>query len=180
MSADGRVEILTDRFRLRELTLGDVTDRYLAWLDDGDARKYIAAAKTANDLATLRRFVAERSNRDDVLFLGIFGKATGLHIGNIKFEPVDHVRSYAVMGILIGDPDFRGKGVTAEVLTATGWWLHQRLHIDQIVLGVHRDNHRAIRAYEKVGFVVETTPFIPETADTTTMVWRLPKAQTSR
>ena len=158
---------------MRELGLGDVGERYLGWLREPDAKKYIAAAAVTTGLEDLRRFVLERANRHDVLFFGIFDRSTGVHIGNIKFEPVDSELGYAIMGVLIGDPAYRGTGVTPEVLRSTAAWLKKNRGINEIVLGVSRDNRGAIRAYEKAGFSVAPTPYIQGRADTLTMVWKL-------
>jgi len=92
--------------------------------------------------------------------LGIFDKVSGIHIGNIKFEPLDFIKGYAIMGILIGDTYWRGKGVAGEVLKATGEWLLENRSIRQMLLGVAVDNTSAIKAYEKVGFVITDTPHI--------------------
>ena len=168
------VEIDTSRFVLRELTPGDVSQRYLSWLSDPDAKAHIRGATSTRTLDDLRTYVEERSGRDDVLFLGVFDKATGWHIGNVKYEPVDSRRGYAIMGMLIGDPGYRGKGVATEVLRASGRWLKERRGIREIVLGVHRSNPAAIHAYEKAGFRVAHTPHIPHVdADSVTMVWVL-------
>jgi ribosomal-protein-alanine N-acetyltransferase len=78
------------------------------------------------------------------------------------------------MGILIGNKEYRGKGVTPEVLNATANWLKQHKHIRQIVLGVAANNHAAIRAYEKVGFIISKTPFVSQPLnDCITMQWVL-------
>ena len=168
------VEIITGRFLLRSLQVADVSERYAGWLTDATARRYIVAAASQPDLAALRRYVEERSGRDDVLFLGIFERSSGSHLGNIKYEPVDSERGYAIMGILIGEVDWRGKGVATEVLSASAQWLRQHRGIRQIVLGVAKSNLEAIRAYEKVGFVEEATPFIPAVpAENSTMIWHL-------
>ena len=168
-----KVEIISERFLARELGVEDVTERYLAWLGDPDARKYIAAAAVTNGMSDLRRYVQERTNREDVLFLGIFDKATGTHVGNIKFEPIHPDLGYAVMGVLIGDPAYRGKGVTSEVLLSTAKWLKEHRNIRQILLGVSKENLGAIRAYEKAGFAIERTPYLPSSPESITMVWNL-------
>jgi ribosomal-protein-alanine N-acetyltransferase len=166
--------IETDRFVLRPLTEADATERYWQWLQDGDARKYIAAAPSTRDLSDLRSYIAARVHRADVLFLGIFDKATGQHVGNIKYEPVDSARGFAIMGVLLGEPDYRGTGVVPEVLKATAGWLKANRGIREIVLGVAAENQAAIRAYEKVGFQLAPTPFIPAPAPgALTMVWSL-------
>ncbi len=79
-------EIFTDRFILRPLNINDVSESYAGWLSDNKTSQYI---KTKINLTDLRLYVAERSGREDALFLGIFVKNTKFHIGNIKFEPVD-------------------------------------------------------------------------------------------
>lgn len=169
-----RVEIETERFLLRELTEADVTFRYLGWLANPEAQRFIVAAQQTHKLSILAEYVRQRSNRPDVLFLGIFEKSSRLHIGNIKYEPVDSAHGYAIMGILIGDPDYRGKGVATEVLRASGQWLKSNRAIAQILLGVSVDNPSAIQAYKRVGFVEMDSPHIKKTSpDTMTMGWML-------
>ncbi len=163
----------TPRFHLRPLREEDVSERYLGWLRD--ASEFISVTtRPAQELADLREYVRARRGRDDVLFLGVFDRHTGMHIGNIKFEPVDPVRGFAVMGILIGDGDYRGKGVAAEVLAVTAGWLRELRNVNQIALGVSVKNQAAIRAYEKVGFARVDTQLIEKShPDQVVMVWRL-------
>ncbi|NHQ59243.1 GNAT family N-acetyltransferase [Chlorobium sp. BLA1] len=169
--SDYPLEVHTERFLLRTLTVDDVNERYAGWLRDSLTSEYITAKL---DLADLKAYVLELSRRRDVIFLGVFDKNTGLHIGNIKYEPVDPEQGYAIMGILIGECDWRGKGVAAEVLNATADWLQKYHNIKQIILGVSRSHTAAITAYQKVGFVEESTPFIPIVLpENMVMVWHL-------
>ena len=164
----------TERFHLRALTVDDVTERYVDWIRDTAEHISVTSPRPARELPELRDYVRARIGRDDVLFLGIFDKATGVHIGNLKFEPIDTARKFAVMGILIGAREYRGKGVAAEVLTAASTWLRDHFGINQIVLGVSVRNPGAIHAYEKVGFELAETPLITKShADQVTMVLRL-------
>lgn len=153
-----RADISTDRFHLRELTADDVTQRYLQWFRNADAKKFIAASASTQELSDLRDYVLTRIGRPDILFLGIFDKANGAHIGNIKYEPVDRVAGVAVMGILIGDASYRGKRVATEVLRATAFWLEANCGITKVALTVHAGNISAIRAYRAVGYKVAQSP----------------------
>ena len=172
------MEISSHRFILKPLSVDDVSERYVGWLGDHDARRFISAAATQPTLEELRQFVRERSGREDVLFLGIFEKATGMHIGNIKYEPVNSELGYAIMGILVGERAWRGKGVATEVLLASADWLSRNRTIRQIVLGVSRANTAAILTYQKVGFVEASTRFIPTVSpENLTMVWNLKESQ---
>ncbi len=167
-------ELRTERFVLRPLTEADATPTYLGWLRDPVAEKYIQASATTHELEDLRSYIRARQNREDVLFLGIFEPESGRHIGNIKFEPIDEAAGYAVMGILIGDVQWRGQKVTPEVLRATGAWLREHRQIRQMVLGVSASNTAAIRAYEAVGFIKAASPWLPISDETSlSMVWEL-------
>ncbi len=157
MVSDFPMVIETDRFLLRELTVDDVSARYLGWLGDSAAKKWISAAESTRGLADLREYIQQRVGREDVLFLGIFSKTDKLHIGNIKYEPVLIDDGSAEMGILIGDIAFRGKRVFAEVLEASTEWLSRHRKIRRIYLGVERENLSAVNAYQKAGFVAVPT-----------------------
>jgi ribosomal-protein-alanine N-acetyltransferase len=145
----------TNRFFLRELAVEDVSSRYLGWLCDSAAKKWISTAESMRGLSDLREYVRQRAGREDVLFLGIFSKVDGLHIGNIKYEPILENERWAELGVLIGDPEFRGKRVFAEVLAASAVWLKVNRQIERIRLGVELENLSAVTAYQKAGFVVE-------------------------
>ena len=150
--------IETKRFLLRPLTVADVTHRYLNWLQNEESNRFIVTVSSKHTLDSLKAYVKERANREDVLFLGIFLKNSNLHIGNIKFEPLNQVNGTSIMGILIGEPDWRGRGVAAEVSNACAEWLYENYSINQIHLGVDRDNLPAIRAYFKSNFrIVQDT-----------------------
>ena len=145
--------ITTQRFLLKPLTIDDVDHRYLSWLNL-KASSYIEYAKSHPSIEELKNYVGERENRQDVLFLGIFTKELQ-HIGNIKYEPIDSKSKSAVMGILIGDNNWRGKGVATEVIEASGDYLAEQYGIKTILLGVDENNKAAVAAYHKVGFRVK-------------------------
>jgi ribosomal-protein-alanine N-acetyltransferase len=165
----------TPRFTLRTLRVADVSTRYLSWLSDERVLRFINGATGDNHLDELKCYVAQRERRDDVVFFGIFTHA-GEHIGNIKYEPVHSVCGVAVMGVLIGEVAWRGKGVAGEVIQASAKWLSEYRGVSLIALGVDRNNLPGIRAYEKLGFVDENCDLV--TVDpmvARVMVWHLPK-----
>jgi [ribosomal protein S5]-alanine N-acetyltransferase len=173
MRMDRPVRIVTERFFLRELTPRDASGRYLAWLRDPAVARFIASASDTPGLDTLREYINARCSREDVLFLGIFDAVSALHVGNVKFEPLDVAAGYAVVGILIGEPAYRGVRVGYEVLQATGRYLKDVCGIKEVALGVHEANAGAIRSYSRVGFKVAATPHIPAPqTGSLTMVWR--------
>ena len=152
--------INTERFQLKTLTVDDATEEYLSWFSSSkEVGEYIAYAKTNADINKLRQYVKEREDREDVLFLGIFTDS-GQHIGNIKYEPINLIDQSATMGILIGNKEWRGKGVATEVIKDSGKYLKENYKIKYIDLGVNKDNIAAVSAYKKMKFkVIKKTDF---------------------
>lgn len=146
------IEIKTSRFILKELTLKDATPRYLEWLTDDTAERFIISAKETQKLSELKDYIHQRVLDKNCLFLGIYTLSDNEHIGNIKYEPINQSLREATMGILIGETKWRGKGVAKEVILASAEYLNNNLNISKVILGVESDNFPAITAYEKMGF----------------------------
>ena len=151
--------IQSKRFNLVTLRQSDVSDRYLRWINSSN-NKYIDYTSQSRSLADIQSYVAEREDDSTILFLGIFIRESNEHIGNIKFEPINFHNKTAVMGILIGEEGWRGRGVTLEVIKSSSEWLNKQYDINRIALGVDSKNIAAIKAYEKIGFKNKQTPCI--------------------
>ncbi|MDP2399314.1 MAG: GNAT family N-acetyltransferase [Burkholderiales bacterium] len=165
------VVIETPRFTLRTLTIEDATEKYSRWFDDPVVAEHIVGAKTAHDIASLRDYIVQKSAHPNVLFLGIFAKATGTHIGNLKFEPIDFNACHAVLGIMVGDVRWRGRSVAGEVINAAGQWLNKTFGISELALGVAKSNVAAQKAYKKSGFIFGHRHYLQvDTATTLSMI----------
>ena len=62
------IEIITKRFLLRPLKVSDASDKYLSWLRQKEAREYISFASQERQIEEIKEYIAEHSNRDDILF----------------------------------------------------------------------------------------------------------------
>ena len=160
------VEINTQRFLLRQLITDDISDKYLSWLKRQES-PYIEYGKNYSTMEELKVYVSERERKKDVLFLGIFTKKKK-HIGNIKYEPIDLIRKTATMGILIGDKEWRGKGVAIEVIKASAHYLNSIYGVSTIFLGVNPNHQLAVSVYKKIGF-----KFKGHDKNNTKMIWQL-------
>jgi len=76
-------------------------------------------------------------------------------IGNIGFFDFDSIARSAEAGILIGDKDYWNKGYGTEAMKLLLKHGFETLNLHRIFLRVYEDNPRAIRCYEKTGFIHE-------------------------
>ena len=146
--------LLLKRFYLRHLTSRDATDEYLSWFDDDRVVDFIDYAKQRHDKQDLKAYIRARNSSTLCCFLGIFTISDDIHIGNIKYDPIDFTTLSAEMGILIGSKSYRGKGVGPEVISGSTMFLKQLMGLKSITLGVRSDNLQAVHAYEKIGYII--------------------------
>ena len=76
-------------------------------------------------------------------------------IGNSGFFNIDWRNRGAELGIVIGDKAYWNKGYGTEVMRLLLHHGFTTLNLHRIFLRVFEGNPRAIRAYEKAGFVHE-------------------------
>jgi RimJ/RimL family protein N-acetyltransferase len=143
--------ILTERLYLRTLEKSDATQQYAAWLNDSEVNQYLETRQVS--VETLRRYIEEKRESPEALFLGIFAKDTDEHIGNVKLEPIRD--GVATMGILIGEKSWWGKGIATEVTNAVCEYAFTSIGLSEVNLGVITENKAAIRVYKKCGFTIQ-------------------------
>ena len=145
-------ELRSARFLIHPLREVDVSDAYVSWFLDNTAREFITAAQAAQTIDSLKSYVRENLESPHSFLLGIFPLGTNRHIGNIKFDHITAGKGSAIVGVLIGEPEWRGKGVFKEVFERAAQHLFSSMEIKNFWLGVHRTNAGAIKAYRKTGF----------------------------
>lgn len=67
-------------------------------------------------------------------------------------KPYHQHEQYAYLGFMFVKVEYRGKGINGKIIDALKVWIQSK-NIDEIRLDVYNDNHGAVRAYEKAGFV---------------------------
>jgi len=120
-----------------------------------------------NDFATVRNLILsplpmtreqevswyeERTKAGDEAFFIIYERSTMRPIGNTCLQPVDHRNRSAEFGIIIGDPDARGKGYGTETTRLMLDYAFTALGLRNVMLTVFEFNPAGIRAYIKAGF----------------------------
>lgn len=142
-----------ERIYFRPLELSDVSD-LRRWFNDPENWRTLQRTYPINELRE-REFVEKLyQSREDVA-LGIVRKeddrligATGLH----DMSPTD--RS-AWFGIVIGDRENQSLGFGTEATRLILTLGFREYNLNRIELTVFADHERAIRSYERAGFVLE-------------------------
>ncbi|MEC7276629.1 MAG: GNAT family N-acetyltransferase [Bdellovibrionota bacterium] len=168
------MKVKTERFYLRPLNQSDATERYLSWLAEEAKKEFILSAASFQTIESIKSYIQKLEDSQDGILFGIF-TPDDEHIGNIKYNSISKSSSSAVMGIMIGQEEWRGKGVASEVIIATSKSLRDEKGIESIILGVKTKNTAAIRAYEKIGFEIVPDPVFENGGEAQKMVLKTKK-----
>lgn len=79
----------------------------------------------------------------------------GLLIGELELENFNPKAGSVELSICIGEPDYRSRGYGSEAIGLVRDYIFDRTRLRQIYLRVYQTNVRAIRCYEKCGFIKE-------------------------
>ncbi|MES5820965.1 GNAT family protein [Streptomyces sp. RG80] len=102
----------------------------------------------------VRDWYGSRSSQPDRLDLAVTDRATGELVGEVVLYEWDADARSCTFRTLIG-PRGRGRGVGTEAVRLLVGYAFEQLALHRIQLEAYAFNHRALRVYEKVGFVRE-------------------------
>jgi len=148
--------IYEDRVRLRHVEHEDLP-QFVTWLNDPEVKRGlslrfpISLAEEENWFETLLKSPIE----ERPLVIEVKQGEEWQMIGNSGFHNLDWRNSNAELGIVIGDKAFWDQGYGTEVMGLLLRHGFSTLNLHRIYLRVFEDNPRAIRSYEKAGFVHE-------------------------
>ncbi len=138
---DPREIFLTgERVVLRPLRPADADGPYPGWLNDPDATRYNShhVFPYTRELA-LEYIERTRGSRGE-LVLAIQDRASGRHVGNVALQAIHATYRSAEFSILIGEADFRGRGIGVDagrLLLAHGF---DELNLHRVGCGTSEDN----------------------------------------
>lgn len=145
--------ITGERLHLRRLTLDDVGEAYLRWMNDPEVIRFTETRFSRQTIESLRAFV-NASQGPNSLLLAIVEKASGRHIGNIKVG-INSLHRFGSVGIIIGEKDCWGKGYATEAVRLLRDYAFAELKMEKLCAGCYDGNLGSVRAFEKAGFFLE-------------------------
>jgi RimJ/RimL family protein N-acetyltransferase len=146
-----------DRVRLFMAETKDAAEAEARWLGDSEFMRLLDSEpprlRTAQALQT--EWASDTPTDDELVVFNLQAKADGRLIGFIALDNIhwNHSEARAVIGI--GEREYRGKGYGPDAMRVLLRYAFTELNLHRVGLEVFGYNTRAIRAYEKVGFIHE-------------------------
>lgn len=147
--------LIGESIYLRQITLDDCTDQYVAWLNDPDVNRFLETKWSIQNMDSIKSFVSfQRDNEHSILF-AIVTKVNDEHIGNMKIGPIHPYYSHADISYFIGEKTFWQKGIATEAIKLVCDYGFDKLSLNRIEAGAYESAIGSWKALEKCGFVRE-------------------------
>lgn len=144
------------RVRLRAVEREDV-NKFHEWVNDPEVTRgltlYLPMSMT--DEENWFNSLMKRDQEEKALAIEVRKGRNWKLIGNCGVFGIEHLNSSAELGIMIGDKSEWDKGYGSEVMLLLLRHGFETLNLNRAFLRVYVDNVRAVRSYEKAGFVLE-------------------------
>lgn len=148
--------IIGERVRLRSIERDDLP-RFVRWLNDPEVRAGLSLTLplSLEEEELWYRDVLQKPAAERPLAIEIRQGAGWVHIGSCGFNQIDWRSRAGELGIVIGEKQFWNQGYGTEVMQLLLKHGFETLNLNRVALEVFDNNPRAIRSYEKAGFVLE-------------------------
>jgi len=145
-----------ERLRLRAVERNDV-EKFHSWLNDPEVTEGLALFLPMSMRDEEKWFdnLADRPHEEKPFAIETRDQNEWKLIGNCAFFGFDWPARSAEVGIMIGDKSVWNHGYGTEVMQMLLRHGFEALNLNRVFLRVYAGNGRAIRAYEKAGFIRE-------------------------
>jgi diamine N-acetyltransferase len=125
---------------------------YLRWINDFGTTQMLGISPRPMTLEQETAWYEQTAADDGEVAFTIYERATGRAIGNCGLHEVDLANRRTVVGIMIGEPDARGRGYGTEAMRLLLDYAFTVLDLHSVMLTVFEYNGAGRRCYERVGF----------------------------
>ncbi len=138
---------------LRRMTYED-TEKIVEWRNSDSVRKrFIYQGLFTKE--SHENWIKTMVETGKVVQMIICEIGTDKPVGSVYVRDIDKTHHKAEYGIFIGEKDARGKGYGTAAAKLMVRYCFEELALHRLFLRVYAENERAIRSYEKAGFVKE-------------------------
>ena len=128
------------------------TQKFTEWMNDFQVTDYIGRSGQIVTLAEEKEYLENITNNNESRHFNIIDLNNNKLVGTISLENINWTQRSAILGIFIGDENYRSKGYGTEAINLILEYGFKYLNLHSIRLALLSINERAHKCYLKCGF----------------------------
>ena len=130
----------------------DEIQKFTEWMNDFEVTDYTGRSGQITTLVTEKEYLDNAARNENNRSFNIVELDTDKLVGTIGIEHINWIERSAVLGIFIGDKDFRNDGYGTEAIQMILEYGFKYIGLHSIRLDLLSVNERAHKCYLKCGF----------------------------
>jgi RimJ/RimL family protein N-acetyltransferase len=143
------------KYLVRTVTVDDASDRWGGWMADPEASQLLNARPQILKKSDVASYIESFDQRTHLL-LGIFENASGKQLGFLRVD-IDAALGRFLVSMLIGEPDYRNKGVTNDITVPFRDYFFETLGLKTMLATALAHNQPIIHYLLKSGWNLDKT-----------------------
>ena len=127
-------------------------EKFTNWMNDFQVTDYTGRSSAVVSYETEKEWLEKASKNNDDIILNIITLDENKLIGTIGIHHINNIARSAVLGIFIGDGDYRSHGYGTEAIKLILDFVFNYLNLNSMSLTLLDVNERAHKCYLKSGF----------------------------
>ncbi len=140
-----------EKVRLRALESTDI-ERMQRWVNELDGLVSSLTIPHLRNRKELEKSIDQRENGSQYMAIET---TDGRNIGLLQIHGIDWVHRHAEVTLMIGEPDYRGRGFEEDALRVAAGYAFRVLNMQRLGASLVGENERLKKVYETAGFKVE-------------------------
>lgn len=145
----------SSRLFLRQLSVKDISESYLAWLNNPEVVRYLEIRHTPQTYEKVCEYLSQREKMPDCPHFGIFDQNGTRHVGTVTLNSLNARYKTADISFVIGHPDAGGKGYATEAVHAVCEYAFTELQLHKLTGGHYASHIGSRNVLLKNGFQQE-------------------------
>jgi RimJ/RimL family protein N-acetyltransferase len=141
-----------NRYFVRTIKREDASERWAGWLADPWAMQVMNAPGRSLSKRDIADYIKGFDQRTRIL-LGIFEKRTLVHVGIIRAD-LDHRANEGLVNLLIGEPEYRGRGAMSDAAIGIIDYAFETLKLNRLTASTLARNEFIVRYLVRAGWAL--------------------------
>jgi RimJ/RimL family protein N-acetyltransferase len=143
------------KYILRTVTVDDASDRWGSWMADPEASFMLNAPPKTMTKSEVESYIRTFDQSSHLLW-GIVEKASAKLLGFLRID-IDDAHGRFLVSMLVGEPDYRNKGVTQDITPAFRDYFFEALGLKTMLATALSHNRPIIHYLLKTGWTLDKT-----------------------
>lgn len=142
-------------FALVSFTEKHITESYLRWLNDPGVNRFLEVRFVPQTRETARAYVRSFYESEEKYMWGICPRGQAEPVGTATLAFIARHHGSGVLGLMIGEQGFWGKGASDEAIELIADFAFERLGLRRVMATSVALNHGMNFTFKRLGFTLE-------------------------